>query len=115
MQFPFPMTDRTMSTELFKAAVGHTHDNAQLHGTNDPVPPMLARSLRAYLRDLPELLKTHRGKRVAHHGEKVIGYGHTERALYDKRFRLGIREHEFLISRIAPEITAEEITWSSGV
>jgi len=104
-----------MSTRSFKAAEGPTRENAQWHDSNDPVPPMLAQSLRAYFRDLPELLKTHRGKWVAHHGDEIVGFGRTERALYDKCFRLGLKEDEFLVSRIAPEIAAEEITWSSGV
>jgi hypothetical protein len=80
---------------------------------DDPVAPVLAESLEAFRRDLPELLKTQRGKWVAHHGSQQIGIARTAAALYQRCFRQGLKEHEFLVSHISPEIPDHEITWSA--
>ncbi len=39
--------------------------NHAVDGADEPVPPMLARSLEAFRRDLPRLLETDYGKWVA--------------------------------------------------
>ena len=81
---------------------------------DDPVPPMLARSWEAFRRDLPRLLTTHYGQLVAYHGDEQMGFGKTESELYEKGFARGLKQDEFLVCSIEPEIPDEEITWSSG-
>jgi hypothetical protein len=81
---------------------------------DDPVPPMLARSLEAFRRDLPCLLKTHYGQLVAYHGDEQMGFGKTETELYEKGFARGLKQDEFLVCAIEPEIPDEDITWSYG-
>ena len=39
--------------------------------------PMIQKSIDAFRRDLPELLKTHYRKWVAYHGDERIGFGKT--------------------------------------
>ena len=45
---------------------------------------MLAESLAAFRRDLPELLKTQRGKWVAHRGPQQIGIARTAATLHQQ-------------------------------
>lgn len=82
---------------------------------DDPVAPVLAESLAAFRRDLPELLKTQRGKWVAHRGPQQIGIARTAATLYQHCFRQGLQDHQFLVSHISPEIPDDEITWSGDL
>jgi hypothetical protein len=59
--------------------------------------PLTSQSIDAFYRDLPELLEQHNGKWVAYHGDKCIGVGPTETELYQKCFRLGLKEDEFAV------------------
>jgi len=79
---------------------------------DDPVPPLLARSLDAFRRDLPRLLETHYGKWVAYHGDAQVGFGKTETELYRKCLARGMKRDEFLVCSIEPEIPDDEICWS---
>jgi hypothetical protein len=69
------------------------------------VPPGIRRSQEAYWRDLPLLLKSwwYRGKWVAYHGEKRIGFGRSQAALYQKCFRLGLNTDEIYVDRVEPD------------
>ena len=91
-----------------------THPTAAEDDIDDPVPPMLARSLEAFRRDLPGLLKTHHGQLVAYHGDERMGFGKTETELYEKGFARGLKQDEFLVFSVEPEIPDEDITWSYG-
>lgn len=71
------------------------------------VTPMIARSQAAFRRDLPELLKTHYRQWVAYHGEDRIGYGGTQFELYDECHRRGLRDDEFVVRSIEPELSDE--------
>ncbi len=42
---------------------------------------MIQKSIDAFRRDLPELLRTHPGQWVAYHGDERIGFGRTETEL----------------------------------
>lgn len=44
--------------------------------------PMIQKSIDAFRRDLPELLKTHPGKWVAYHCDERVGFGKTQTELY---------------------------------
>ena len=64
--------------------------------------PMIHKSIEAFRRDLPELLKTHRGKWVAYHGNKRIGFGKTETSLYQECFRRGLTRDDFIVGFVTP-------------
>ena len=101
-----------MSTETHEALAAGKLDDARF---DDSVPPMLGRSLDAFRRDLPRLLKTHYGKWVAYHGDAQVGFGRTETELYAKCLAQGMKRDEFLVCSIEPEIPDEEICWSYGL
>jgi hypothetical protein len=63
-------------------------------------PPVILRAQEAFFRDLPELLKERRGQWVAYHGDRQIGFGRTQHALWRECLQQGY--HEFLIRRIWP-------------
>jgi hypothetical protein len=69
--------------------------------------PLLARSYRAFLRDLPGLLAAHPGKWAAYSGDLPIGTGSSKRALYRDCIAAGYREGEFLICGIEPPQSGE--------
>jgi hypothetical protein len=76
---------------------------AQLDALLNSEPlPMIQRSIDAFRRDLPEMLKTHYGKWVAYNGDKRIGFGRTETDLYEECFRLGLTRDDFVVSAIEP-------------
>ena len=104
-----------MTTESRRAAQEREPYGTVPHLDDDAVSPVLAESLAAFRRDLPGLLKTARGKWVAHHGQQQIGISRTAATLYQRCFRPGLRDHEFLVSYISPEIPDNEITWSGDL
>jgi len=59
--------------------------------------PMIQESIQAFRRDLPEMLKSHRGKWVAYHGDDRIGFGKTQTELYQKCFRRGLTRDDFVV------------------
>ena len=76
---------------------------AKLDALLDSEPlPMIQRSIDAFRRDLPELLKTHYGKWVAYNGDERIGFGRTETDLYEECFRRGLTRDDFVVSAIEP-------------
>lgn len=103
-----------MSADSPQTVEGSIRADMDIDG-HDAVPPMLARSLEAYRRDLPRLLRTHRGKWVAHHGDEIVGIARTAGVLYKKCFGRDLKDDEFLVSCISAEIPDDEITWSPDV
>ncbi len=69
--------------------------------SSEPLP-MIQKSIDAFRRDLPELLKTHYRKWVAYNGDKRIGFGKTETELYEKCFRRGLTRDDFVVCGIEP-------------
>jgi hypothetical protein len=59
--------------------------------------PMIQKSIEAFRHDLPEMLKTHRGKWVAYHGDERIGFGRTQLELCKECFRRGLTRDEFVV------------------
>jgi len=59
--------------------------------------PMIQKSIEAFRRDLPQILKSHRGKWVAYHGDERIGFGKTQTELYRKCFRRGLTRDDFMV------------------
>jgi hypothetical protein len=63
---------------------------------SDPLP-MIQKSIDAFRRDLPELLKTHRGQWVGYHGDERFGFGRTETKVYQDGFRRGLTRNDFIV------------------
>lgn len=68
---------------------------------SDP-PPMIQESINAFRRDLPELLKTHKGKWVAYHGDEQVSFGRTQTGLYQICFRRGLTRDDFVVGFVEP-------------
>lgn len=102
-----------MATDSTTVAADNPDSRSQL--PDDSVPTTLSLSLETFRRELPTLLTTHRGQWVAHRGTECAGLAKTAAALYQQCFRRGLKDDEFLVSHISPEIPDDEITWSSDV
>jgi hypothetical protein len=61
------------------------------------IPEGVRRSQRAFLRDLPQLLKDEslRGKWVAYHGDERIGIASTEESLLQECLRRGLKKDQY--------------------
>ena len=59
--------------------------------------PMIQKSIDAFRRDLPALLKTHPGKWVAYHGDERVGFGETQTELYLRCFAKGLTRDDFIV------------------
>jgi len=104
-----------MATESARTAAENDHENGDVQLDDDPVAPMIALSLEAFRRDLPQLLKTHNGKWVAYHGDEQVGFARNGTKLYETCLRRGLKRDEFLVRFVATEIADEDITWSWNV
>jgi len=76
--------------------------------THEPPPgiePLMLRSMQAFWRDLPELLrnKRNRGKWVAYHGDERVGFGKSQAEMFQECFRRGLRDVEFYVGKIEPD------------
>jgi hypothetical protein len=99
------LLEQTMATEqkTTRREVSDEERAAQLDTILNAGPlPMIQRSIDAFRRDLPELLKTHYHKWVAYHGDERIGFGRTETDLYEECFRRGLTRDEFVVCGIDP-------------
>jgi len=67
------------------------------------VPPMIAASLAAFRRALPELLQKRPEQWVAYHGEECIGFARDSFPLYRKCYERGLKDNEFVVECIVPE------------
>jgi hypothetical protein len=85
-----PDTQPEITMDEATAAAWH----ALLH---EPPPPMITKSIEAFRRDLPEMLKKHRGRWVAYHGDERIGFGRRKADLYDECRRRGLTDDEFVV------------------
>ena len=68
-----------------------------------PVPPMIQRTYEAFLRDLPEMLKTHYRQWVAYHGDQRLFFGRSQTNLIQECLRRGIPEDEFVVYSVEPD------------
>ena len=69
----------------------------------DPrVPPLFRRGEWAFRRDLPELLKKHKGKYVAYNGDRRIAIDRSERKLIDLCTRQGLIWYEYVVAAHRP-------------
>jgi len=60
-----------------------------------------------FLRDLPELLKTNKGDWAAYTKDRRIGCGPSKRELYQNCLDRGLKEGEFVVCSIEPEVPSE--------
>lgn len=81
----------------------------------DPrVPPLWRRGEWAFRRDLPELLKKHKGKYVAYNGDRRIGIERSERKLHDLCTKQGLIWYEYVVGLIDPAGGLHEPIWEGG-
>jgi hypothetical protein len=84
-----------------------SHEHGELGSLNDlpEIPEGIQRSLDAFRRDLPELLKDRRlrGKWVAYHGDDRIGIARKQLPLLKKCVELGLEPEEFITDVIEPK------------
>ena len=64
--------------------------------------PLIQQSIDAVRNDLPELVKTHRGRWAAYHGEQRLGIGTSQTELYQQGFRRGLTRNDFIVGLIEP-------------
>jgi hypothetical protein len=72
------------------------------------VPPLIARALEAFRRDLPGLMERHRGQWVAYHGDRQLGIARENAKLYKLVNRLGLRDDEYTVEWIGPQVEEGE-------
>jgi hypothetical protein len=101
-----------MATESLPTVAEDKREHSKADMDEDPVAPMIAQSLDAFRRDLPQLLQTHYRQWVAYHGDTRIGFARNGSKLYDTCLRRGLKRDEFLVCFVAPEIPDEDITWT---
>jgi hypothetical protein len=78
----------------------------------DPrVPPLLRSGEWAFQRDLPELLKKHKGKYVAYNGLRRIAIDRSERKLMDLCTKQGLIWYEYVVRLIDPAKGRHEPIW----
>jgi hypothetical protein len=70
------------------------------------IAPGICRSQEAFRRSLPELLLDKKLYRrwVAYAGDEFIGLSHSQAELYDECLRRGIKEEDFIVGCIVPEM-----------
>jgi hypothetical protein len=78
------------------------------------VPPLYRRSEWAFQRDLPELLKKHKGKYVAYNGLRRIAIDRSERKLRDVCTKQGLIWYEYVVRLIDPAKECHEPIWEGG-
>jgi len=88
--------------EVFEGIANASQPPAQ--GTAPDIAPNILRSMQAYWRELPELLKTRRnqGKWVAYHGEERVGVGADDVSLIRELLRRAVPEDAYYLATIRP-------------
>jgi hypothetical protein len=96
------------------AETGSQPTSAEQDSTASGIPPGIRRSMAAFRRDLPELLKNKKLFRrwVAYHGDERIGFACSSFDLYEECARRGLKDEEFAVCWIFPEIPEDEETMS---
>ena len=74
------------------------------------VSPLIRGGLEAFSRDLPELLKTHKGRFVAYSGDRRLGIDQSKFRLVRLCLNQGLTVSEFIVLGIAPAIP-EDLDW----
>ncbi len=77
---------------------------------DDQTLPIIHQALKAFLRDLPQLLRQRQGHWVAYYGDKSLGFGTSKTALYQECLRQGYPHEEVLVRRIEPHVAEDFIS-----
>ena len=104
-----------MAIELKRNVDKTDGESPEVGRDDEPVAPMIARSLDAFRSDLPQLLRTHARKWVAYHGDERIAFARRRTKLYNKCRRRGLKQDEFLVLLVMAETADEDINWSWNV
>ncbi|SRR5579885_3419929 len=78
--------------------------------THEPpagIEPLMLRSMQAFWRDLPELLKLKSKARqwVAYHGDERVAFGRDDLDVYQACFACGLQRGQFYVGKIEPDET----------
>lgn len=92
--------ERAAETELAETSAGPAHGMPEIR-------PIIARSLQAFRRALPELLQKKPRQWVAFHGDRLVSFGKSKTALYQECLRQGLTRGEFIVESIEPEFPSE--------
>ena len=71
------------------------------------IPPGILEGRRAFLRDLPDLLKTNHGDWAAYTKDHRVGCGPSKRELYQKCLDQGLKEGEFVVCSVVPDVPSQ--------
>jgi hypothetical protein len=84
---------------------------------NEGTSPAIEKSIQAFRNDLPEILGKHRGKWVAYHCGRRIGFASSQLKLYKRCAREGLPSDELLICGVAEGAfdPDEEVVFSHNV
>ena len=74
---------------------------------------MTRRAQAAFQRDLPQLIKNHRRRWVAYHGDRRVAIGSSKRQLFQQCRHQDLPPEEFVVRLIEPEMP-EEIDWNGS-
>jgi hypothetical protein len=89
--------------ELSEALVAHY----------DRLDKLIQRSHQTFMRELPELLKRHRGQWVAYHGDQRLGFAHNSTKLIRQWHARGVPQGELGLFMVVPDYPDEDIVWIS--
>jgi hypothetical protein len=84
---------------------------ASLAAHYDRLDKLIQRAHGTFLRELPELLKSHRGQYVAYHGDQRLGFNRDSTKLIKQWHARGVPQGELGIFLVRPEIPDDDIEW----
>lgn len=89
--------------EAERTHISEAERAAQIEALMSSEPlPIIQKSIDAFRRALPALLKAHPGKWVAYHGDERFGLGKTQTELYQEGFGRGLTRNDFIVGFIEP-------------
>jgi len=108
----------SLSEQLISQDVGPPERASLLDALLRSQPlPIIQSAVGAFRRDLAQMLTRHRGQWVAYRGEDRIGFGSTQRELYELCRQRGWKPEELLICGVEEAVLDpdQEYTASSNV
>jgi hypothetical protein len=79
------------------------------HWMNKPVSPAILAAEGAFRKELPELLKTHRGQWVAYSGSERLGIDPSHPSLYQKCLEQGLAPGQISMKYIDPPLDPDDL------
>jgi hypothetical protein len=84
---------------------------ASLAAHYDRLSKLIQRAHGTFIRELPELLKRHRGQWVAYHGDQRLGFSRDDMKLYKQWYARGVPHGELGVFRVVPYYPDEDIVY----